>query len=230
VLGESLVRCEHESTEASMPFRLRTFIGGRSRFENAGAIAMARAFAAIGTLERVSMPQNGIYHEGISALATAFVKCPNLKHLDLADNTLTERGATALAKVRARVSIYSYSVCSQTLPHLPALETLNLADCLVRSAGVRQLVPALKNSCDRLLELNLCGNELTPDNAREVLDMARVKPSLQTLHIASKHERGRAHTYRFTQTITSVINFLQLLSSSNVRIWAAPASAMKGMC
>lgn len=102
VLGESLVRCVRESTEAGTPFRLRTFIGGRSRFENAGAIAMARAFAAIGTLERVSMPQNGIYHEGISALADAFVKCPNMKHLDLADNTLTVRGASALAKVRVR--------------------------------------------------------------------------------------------------------------------------------
>jgi Ran GTPase-activating protein 1 len=61
----------------------------------------------MGSLEEVSMPQNGINHEGIAALAQAFASNPSLRIVDLNDNTFAEQGALAMAKVRlcARCSI-----------------------------------------------------------------------------------------------------------------------------
>jgi Ran GTPase-activating protein 1 len=53
----------------------------------------------MGSLEEVRMPQNGIFHEGITALAEAFAFNPKLKILDLSDNIFTEKGAQAMAKV-----------------------------------------------------------------------------------------------------------------------------------
>lgn len=54
----------------------------------------------MGSLEEVSMPQNGINHEGIAALAQAFASNPSLRIVDLNDNTFAEQGALAMAKVR----------------------------------------------------------------------------------------------------------------------------------
>ncbi len=88
---------------------------GRNRLENACAIALAEAITvivivwilitewlliqAIGTLEHVSMPQNGICKEGIMALARAFGNNPQLKVINLSDNTFTADGAIAMSKV-----------------------------------------------------------------------------------------------------------------------------------
>ena len=54
---------------------------------------------AIGTLEHLAMPQNGINHPGINALAEAIAANPKLKHLNLNDNTFTVKGAEAIARV-----------------------------------------------------------------------------------------------------------------------------------
>ena len=59
---------------------------------------------AMGSLEEVRMPQNGIYHEGITALAEAFAHNKNLRYLSLQDNTFTTVGAKAMAKVCATQS------------------------------------------------------------------------------------------------------------------------------
>ena len=45
-------------------------------------------------MEKVVMPQNGIYHEGVRALAEALSENPALQHLDLNDNLLTPKGET----------------------------------------------------------------------------------------------------------------------------------------
>lgn len=72
-------------------------IAGRNRLENGSAQAFADAFAALGSLEEVRMPQNGIRMEGIEAIVKGLRKNPNLKVLDLQDNTATERGSRAIA-------------------------------------------------------------------------------------------------------------------------------------
>ena len=67
----------------------------------------------MGSLEEVSMPQNGIFHAGISALADAFAANKNLRKLSLNDNTFTEKGAAAMAKV------YYFIQCFIILAILP---------------------------------------------------------------------------------------------------------------
>lgn len=63
----------------------QVFISGRNRLENEGATKFAEFFKAVGTLEEVAMPQNGIFHVGIAALASAFSTNPNLRKLNLND-------------------------------------------------------------------------------------------------------------------------------------------------
>lgn len=53
----------------------------------------------MGSLEFVSMPQNGINPPGITALAHAFAFNTKLKHINLCDNTFTVTGALAMAEV-----------------------------------------------------------------------------------------------------------------------------------
>ena len=59
----------------------------------------------MGSLEEVSMPQNGINHPGITALADALAVNGNLRRLNLNDNTFTEKGAKAMAKVMSLKSV-----------------------------------------------------------------------------------------------------------------------------
>lgn len=63
----------------------QVFISGRNRLENEGAEMFAKFFKAVGTLEHVAMPQNGIFHVGIAALASAFSMNPNLRIINLND-------------------------------------------------------------------------------------------------------------------------------------------------
>lgn len=87
-------------------------------------------FQMIGTLQHLSMPQNGIHHVGISALADALTHNPDLQHLDLNDNTFTEKGSEAMA---------------HSLPMLQKLEVINFGDCLVKSNGATVIAEALRD-------------------------------------------------------------------------------------
>lgn len=74
------------------------------------------------------MPQNGIYHAGITALSEAFVKNPNLQVLNLNDNIVTVKGAVAL---------------SAALPRLQKLREINVGDCLLKTKGATLFAAAL---------------------------------------------------------------------------------------
>ncbi|KAJ8667480.1 hypothetical protein QAD02_009143 [Eretmocerus hayati] len=70
LLAKALMDCHSNSLrDTSKPFALKVFIAGRNRLENDGATALAEVFKKLTTLEEVVMPQNGIYHPGITALA-----------------------------------------------------------------------------------------------------------------------------------------------------------------
>lgn len=85
---------------------------------------------ALGTLEEVAMPQNGIYHIGITALSEGLRQNSNLRILNLNDNTLTARGAAAIAKA---------------LLYLPGLRSLNFGDCLLKTKGAQFIAEALSD-------------------------------------------------------------------------------------
>lgn len=97
MLALALLDCYDASVKAGTPLALKVFIAGRNRLENDGARALAKVFEKVQTLEMVWMPQNGIYHPGISALSEAFKVNPNMKSLNLNDNTITAKGAEYLA-------------------------------------------------------------------------------------------------------------------------------------
>lgn len=54
----------------------------------------------LGSLEEITMYQDGIRAKGIEALSESFRYNPNLKIINLSDNTFTVTGAHAMAKVQ----------------------------------------------------------------------------------------------------------------------------------
>ena len=147
---------------------LRVFVLGRSRQENEGAIALAKVFKLMGSLEEVVMPQNGIYHVGIAALADAFSNNPNLRILNLNDNTFTDKGAEALAKA---------------LPNMPRLTVLNLGDCLLKTKGANLIAEALQSSHTDLEELYLDANEIRYEGGKSIVSSVANKTKLKVLKI-----------------------------------------------
>ncbi|GAA5992405.1 hypothetical protein JCM11641_002736 [Rhodosporidiobolus odoratus] len=134
---------------------LRVLVCGRNRLENGSSQAFADAFAALGTLREVRMPQNGIRMEGIEAIVGGLSKNVSLEHLDLQDNTATERGSRAIAK---------------SLPRWPKLRVLNLSDCLLRPRGGLSVFRTLSAGSNPLLaSLKLQSNEL---DARAITELA----------------------------------------------------------
>lgn len=163
MLAECLSECHNKSVAAGRPLALKVFISGRGRLENDAAMALAAAFKAIGTLEHLAMPQNGINHPGINALADAIAANPKLKHLNLNDNTFTVKGAEAIARA---------------LPKLKQLEVLNFGDCLVRTDGAKAIAQVLGQGHSNLKELILSGNEITKDGALAVVENLQGKTTL----------------------------------------------------
>ncbi|KAK3918721.1 Ran GTPase-activating protein 1 [Frankliniella fusca] len=146
LLAKSLLDCHNNAKEAGgKGLGLRVFIAGRNRLENEGATALAQVFKAVGTLEEVAMPQNGIYHVGITALSEGLRQNPNLRVLNLNDNTLTAKGAAAISKA---------------LLYLPGLRSLNFGDCLLKTKGAQFIAEALTEKHTQLEEVYLSCNEI----------------------------------------------------------------------
>lgn len=97
MLAKALSECYSSSVKAGTTLKLKVFIAGRNRLENDGAIALSQFFREVGSLEEVAIPQNGIYHPGISALSESLKENENLKILNLNDNTIGPKGAQTLA-------------------------------------------------------------------------------------------------------------------------------------
>ncbi|XP_032825970.2 ran GTPase-activating protein 1 [Petromyzon marinus] len=168
ILAEALSECHRASAAEGKPLALRVFVAGRNRLENEGASALAKAFMAMGSLEEVHVPQNGINHAGITALAKAFAKNPELRVLNLNDNTFTERGALSMA---------------EALKVLKKVEVINFGDCLVRSVGAKAIAVALKDGLPHIKELNLAFGEINMDAAMQVAEALETKSFFKTLDL-----------------------------------------------
>ncbi|XP_050556685.1 ran GTPase-activating protein 1-like [Spodoptera frugiperda] len=146
---------------AARPRKLKIFIAGRNRLENDGATALANVFKNMGTLEELSMPQNGIYHVGISALSDACRQNRRLARLNLNDNTVGAKGARAIA---------------DALPNLKNLKSINFGDCLLKSKGASALAKAFKDNSILLESLDLSHNEIGRQACMEVVDAITALP------------------------------------------------------
>ncbi|XP_071949839.1 ran GTPase-activating protein 1-like [Antedon mediterranea] len=155
ILAEALIECHKLSTQAGKPLELKVFICGRNRLENPCAIALAKAFKTLKSLEEIAMFQNGINHEGITALAESLAYNKNLKVINLNDNTFTAKGAISMAK---------------SIKHLDKLEVINFGDCLVKSEGAEALADTLKNGVPALKELYLAFGEINSLAAVKIVE------------------------------------------------------------
>lgn len=168
MLANALTECHTKSVQAGTPLQLKVFIAGRNRLENDGAKALAAVFEAIGTLEEIAMPQNGIYHPGIAALSEAFKKNTNMRVLNLNDNTITSKGAEHL---------YPALECMQKL------ENINFGDCLLKTAGAIHIAEAIADGHLALEVLNLGFNEIGPSGGYAVASAMHNKNQLQSLYL-----------------------------------------------
>lgn len=123
-------------------------------------------FQTIGTLEEIAMPQNGIYHVGITALSDSFTHNKNLQILNLNDNTIGPKGAEAFANV---------------LPNLQNLKQINFGDCLLKTKGAESLANALQEKHRDLEELVLDSNEIGAKGGLALAKAMRNKNKLKTL-------------------------------------------------
>ncbi|XP_055906639.1 ran GTPase-activating protein [Eupeodes corollae] len=170
MLSASVLDCYKNSCDAGTPLDLKVFVAGRNRLENEGAIAIAKIFSTINTLEEVAMPQNSIYHEGISALCEGLKNNPNMRVLNLNDNIMTPKGAFAIANA------------IQAMPHL---REINLGDCLLKTKGAYHLANVLEDNQPDLEILNLEANEIGPDGGLALVAALQNKPKLKVLKLDS---------------------------------------------
>lgn len=175
--------CKENAAREGKSFVLKEFTAGRNRLEDAGAAAMSRAFRAIGTLERIELPQNGIRKEGIVELARSIGTSENLKILNLNDNTFTSAGAKAVAR-----AIRNTNDC---------LEDVDFGDCLCRDGAI-DIIEAIVDNHPETIQasvrlivwanmffqvIDLTGNELVPDQAHTIIDICAGLPNIQHLKL-----------------------------------------------
>ncbi|KAI3420455.1 hypothetical protein GPALN_003752 [Globodera pallida] len=167
-VAHCLLECHRRSAIQGTPLSLKTFIAGRNRLEFTSTAALAEAFKIIGTLEEIAMPQNGISADGIVKLSEAIRLNPALRYLNLGDNTFGESGANAMASA---------------LENLSGLELVDFSDCLCRNRGSIRIAHSLVASKSPLRELNLSGNEITIEAAKEISRAMNNVTGIQLLKI-----------------------------------------------
>uniref|UniRef100_A0A182W6Q7 Uncharacterized protein n=1 Tax=Anopheles minimus TaxID=112268 RepID=A0A182W6Q7_9DIPT len=166
MLADALIKGHEASKKVGKPLALKVFIAGRNRLENAGAKLLSSTFAAIGTLEQIEIPQNGIAHVGIAALSQAFMKNKNLRIVNLNDNTIGPMGAGAL---------------SVALTYLPNLRELNFGDCLLKTKGATLIGEALHEGSAKLEVMDFGFNEIGPDGGFALVNATARKDKLRSL-------------------------------------------------
>lgn len=120
----------------------------------------------IGTLQEIAMPQNGIYHDGISALSDAFLHNKDLEILNLNDNTIGPKGSESISKA---------------LSQLDNIKELNFGDCLLKTKGALLLANTLKSSNKNLEILILGFNEIGSKGGLELVKAMADKTKLKNL-------------------------------------------------
>jgi len=194
ILSEAFIDCHKSSTTAGTPFALKVFISGRNRLENEGAKALSKAFKILGSLEEITMPQNGIRPEGVLSLAEAFKENKNLKCININDNTCTESGAKVLAE------------CVHLLTNL---ETLNIGDCLVKDRGASILAPSLAAS-KSLKTIILSFNEIRREGG---LAVAKAMKNVTTLEMLNLDGNQLGDSVEEIQEVMTLYNMIEKLDS-----------------
>ncbi|CAI2348712.1 unnamed protein product [Caenorhabditis sp. 36 PRJEB53466] len=149
VVGDALCALFRAALQAGTPLKLKKFVCGRNRLEVQSTISLTNAFLLIQTLEEIRLPQNAIAGEGIRAIATSIARNKNLRILDLNDNIIGPDASLDLA---------------EAISELPALEELDLGDCVCDDPGILALLAGLEGcSRENLQRVILNGNNITSE-------------------------------------------------------------------
>jgi hypothetical protein len=143
----------------------------RTQMSEDEAITLAAAIEAKeGTIVSIDLRTCGLGGPGVVAICQAAAKCVNLRELRLCGNAITNDGATRVAEL---------------LRSSPTLATLELRYCRIGSAGCIGLCGAVGKQEDFTLEeLNLSGNAISDDAARELAASLILTISLTKLNLA----------------------------------------------
>ncbi|CAH8559325.1 unnamed protein product [Dicrocoelium dendriticum] len=172
---------------------LKVFSGGRNRLENVGIQMLSEVLADMGTLEEISLYQNGIgIHgvDGVYSLVNILKRNRNLRLVNISDNNITPKGGEAIAKA---------------LRTLENLEELYLNDCILRSTGCQSLSSVLGDPdvTPNLRVLNLTGNEINRSAAISLILSLGSKTRLEALDL-NANEFGKAGIQAILSTLESV--------------------------
>ncbi|KAH6936341.1 hypothetical protein HPB50_016202 [Hyalomma asiaticum] len=96
-VAKALTICLEESTKAGKPLALRTFICGRNRLENVGAIAMGAVFG------EVNLGNNEVALDGGLEVVEALKEKPDLETLELDGNKFGPEGVNMLEAIMEAV-------------------------------------------------------------------------------------------------------------------------------
>ncbi|KAK4053659.1 Ran GAP Rna1 [Microbotryomycetes sp. JL201] len=189
MIAEALLANAQKAKAEGRTPSLKVLVCGRNRLENGSSQAFSDAFAALGSLVEVRMPQNGIRMEGIEALAAGLRHNADLEVLDLQDNTATEKGSRAIAN---------------SLNSWPKLRKLNLSDCLLRPKGGVLVMKALERGTNKQLEsLLLQSNELD-HRAINILSSAISQHLEHLTQLELNGNRGEAEDECYTKITESL--------------------------
>lgn len=162
ILSESLRKCPD--------IKLEVFAAGRDRLENPGIIVLSEAFAHMGSLRKISVPQNGIRAEGMVALFRALSNCPNMQVIEVNDNYLNDESA--------------YEALGQCIESLNYISVLNIGDCMLGDKGGHRVITALKQSNQHLRQLYLNYDELESSFiCDELQELLQIRPELELIEI-----------------------------------------------
>ncbi|KAG5448340.1 Ran GTPase-activating protein 1 [Clonorchis sinensis] len=181
---------------------LKVFSASRNRLENVGAQMLAKVLADMGSLEELSLCQNGIgIHgkDGMQSLSKILMANTKLRLLNLSDNTLTAEGGKIIAKA---------------LRSLDKLEELHLGDCILRSSGAQALAAVLDDPkvAPDLRVLNLSGNEITRQAGVSLVLSLGSKSHLESLDL-NANEFGKSGIQAIIRSLES-IDLLHTLSKA----------------
>ena len=169
-LGPEGARLIAQALNKNPSLKLEVFEAGRSRLENEGVAELAEVFGRMGSLRKISIPQNGIKKAGMLALFRNLVNNPDLQMIEVNDNYLND----------AEVA----SCLSTCIENLAYLSVLNIGDCMLGDKGAGLVFSALKSSNQHLMELYVQYNELsTGRSADDIIELAMIRPNLVKLHV-----------------------------------------------
>eukprot|EP01128_Nolandella_sp_AFSM9_P005300 TRINITY_DN2537_c0_g1_i2.p1 TRINITY_DN2537_c0_g1~~TRINITY_DN2537_c0_g1_i2.p1 ORF type:complete len:366 (-),score=83.71 TRINITY_DN2537_c0_g1_i2:82-1071(-) len=163
---DTVLKASDSADGSPVPSNIETFIVGRSRLEDGGALALSKAFSTMKSLVKISIPQNGINREGMRAIATSLADNPLLEVLDVNDNNIGPEGAAVFAEI---------------LPQLKKLRVLDLGDTMLEGESISVIAEALKDHTT-LEFVNFNYSEIDDDVAEEIADkIIKNNKNLKTL-------------------------------------------------